>query len=299
MMKRVLIFLVFLILLIKSQLSAQSLLDSLDSIIEQPKQTEYTEATFKATSLVNGQTVELLGKNELAAIISHRFGPISQGSYEFFGLTTNKFRLGLDYGLFNRINLGLGVGNDQRLIDGNIKVKLLRQSSGEHNFPFTIVYSSTGYYTFTRWVYPSRNNLLSSRFFYSHQLLVARKFNNRISLQVTPGIVHRNLVQKENDQNNVYSVAMGGRYKITKRLAMNAEYYYLLPGKTKDGFVSSLSLGLDIETGGHVFQLILTNSESPQEKVFIPETFHKWTNGDIHFGFNIIRVFGMSKHKQE
>ena len=292
-------FLAFLLLLIKSQLSAQSLLDSLDSIVDQPKLTEYTEATFKATRLVNGQTVELLGKNELAAIIAHRFGPISQGSYEFFGLTTNKFRLGLDYGLFNRINLGFGVGNDQRLIDGFIKVKLFRQSSGERNFPFTIVYSSTGYYTFTRWIYPSRNNLLSSRFFYSHQLLIARKFNNRISLQVTPGIVHRNLVQKENDQNNVYSVAMGGRFKLANRLAVNAEYYYLLPGKTNDNYVNSLSIGLDIETGGHVFQLILTNSESPQEKVFIPETTHKWKNGDIHFGFNIIRVFGLSKHKQE
>lgn len=294
-MKRFFFIIFFLLLIGKSQLSAQSLLDSLDSIIDQPKHTEYADATFKAPRLINGQSVELIGKKELAALISHRFGVLSSGAYNFYGLTENRIRLGVDYGLMNRINLGIGVGNDQRLIDGILKIKLIRQSSGGNNSPVTIVYSATGYYTFTKWADTSRNNLLSSRLFYSHQLLIARKFNSRFSLQITPGIVHRNLVQKENDQNNVYSVAMGGRYKLTNRLAVNAEYYFLLPGKTNDNFVNSLSIGLDIETGGHIFQLILTNSESPQEKVFIPETSHKLKDGDIHFGFNIIRVFKLSK----
>ncbi len=274
------------------------MLDSLDNITSQPKQTEYTEATFKAPRLINGQTVELIGKNEMAAIISHRFGTVSNGSYNFYGLLVNSVRLGVDYGLSKRINIGIGLGTYQRLYDGILKVKLLKQSSGEHIFPFTVVFTTTGFYTFEKWTEPNRNNLLSSRFFYSHQLLIARKFNNKISLQVTPGIVHRNLVKRKIDQNNVFSVAMGGRFKVTKRLALNAEYYYLLPGQTAKDYVNSFSLGLDIETGGHVFQLLLTNSNSPQEMVFIPQTNNKWRNGDIHFGFNIIRVFNLSHKKQ-
>lgn len=296
-MRKRTILLILILFFGKSNLFAQNLLDSLDKIVDQPKQTEYTEAIFKAPRLVNGQTVELIGKNELAAIISHRFGPISNGAYNFYGLTENKIRLGLDYGLSNRINLGFGLGSYQRLFDGILKIRLTRQNSGQKSFPLTIVYSSTGYYSFEKWTNPARDNLLSSRFFYSHQLLIARKFNNRISLQIAPGIVHRNLVKREIDQNNVYSVEMGGRFKLTKRLAVNAEYYYLLPGQTAKDFVNSFSLGLDIETGGHVFQLLFTNSISPQEVIYIPETTQKWLKKDIHFGFNIIRVFKLSRQK--
>lgn len=296
-MKKI-IYISLLLLVTLSQAQAQGLLDSLDAIMDQPKTTEFAESTFKAPRLINGQSVELIGKNELAAIISHRFGPTSEGAYNFYGLTESHIRLGLDYGILNRINIGVGVGSYQRLWDGFLKVKLARQSHGQRNFPFTIVYSSTGFYTFTKWADASRDNLLSSRFYYSHQLLIARKFNSRISLQVTPGVIHRNLVPREIDQNNVYSVAFGGRFKLTQRLSVNTEYYYLLPGQTQKDFVNPFSVGLDIETGGHVFQLILSNSQSPQEKVFIPETINKWRNGDIHFGFNIIRVFGLSRKKR-
>ena len=296
-MKKLFCFSFFLILSI-SQLDAQGLLDSLDAIVDPPKTKEFVESTFKAPRLINGQSVELIGRNELAAIISHRFGPTSEGAYNFYGLTESHVRLGLDYGILNRVNVGVGVGSFQRLWDGFLKVKLARQSHGKRSFPFTIVYSATGFYTFTKWTDPSRNNLFTSRFSYSHQLLIARKFNSRISIQITPGVVHRNLVPREIDQNNVYSVAFGGRFKLTKRLSLNTEYYYLLPGQTQKDFVNPFSVGLDIETGGHVFQLILSNAQSPQEKVFIPETTNKWSNGDIHFGFNIVRVFGLSHKKK-
>lgn len=295
-MRKIIVLSILLLLLSNYQLEAQSLLDSLDSVIEQPKHTEFTEATFKAPRLINGHTVELIGKNELAAIISHRFGATSEGAYNFYGLLESRIRLGLDYGLFDRVNLGIGIGSYQHLFDGILKVKIFRQSSGDQNFPFTVVYTATGYYSDEKWTDPTRKNLFSSRLFYSHQLLIARKFNSRISVQVTPGVIHRNLVKREIDQNNVYSITMGGRCKISKRLALNAEYGYLLPGQTKDEFVNSFSLGLDIETGGHVFQILLSNSQSSQDKVFIPETTDKWISGDLHFGFNIIRVFKLSRN---
>lgn len=278
--------------------NAQSLLDSLDSIVNQPKQIEYTEATFKATRFVNGHAVELIGRRELAVIVAHRFAPISEGAYNYFGLMHNIFRLGFDYGLSNRIDIGLGAGTYQRTFDGFLKIKLLRQSKGSKRMPVTVVFTTTTFISAEKWVDPNRDNLFSSRLCYSHQLQIARKFNDKISLQLTPGVVHRNLVKDDADQNNVYSIAMGGRLKLTKRLAFNAEYYYLLPGKTVDDFVNSLSLGFDIETGGHVFQLLFTNSISPQENVFIPETTHKWRDGDVHFGFNIIRVFGLAHTKK-
>ncbi len=297
-MRKIIFTLLFLLLIGKYQTNAQGLLDSLDSITNQAKQVEFTEATFKAQRLVNGQTVELIGKKEMAVIIAHRFAPISEGAYNFFGLTQNSIRLGADYGLSNRINFGFGIGSYQRTFDGFIKILLLKQSHGFKSMPVTVALSSTAFITAEKWQDPSRNNLSSSRLFYSHQLLIARKFNNRISIQVTPGIVHRNLVKREIDQNSVYSIAAGGRFKLTNRLALNAEYYYLLPGQTADDFVNSFSLGFDIETGGHVFQLLFTNSISPQENVFIPETTHKWRDGDVHFGFNIIRVFGLARAKK-
>lgn len=296
-MRKLIILSVILLAISESKISAQSLLDSLDSFVGQTKQTEYAEATFKAPRLINGQTVELIGKKELGVIISHRFGSINEGAYNFYGLTESKIRLGVDYGLVDKINIGFGVASYQRTFDGFFKINLLRQSNGNRKIPFTIVYTSTAYYTAEKWTEPDRKNLLSSRFFYSHQLQIARKLGNRVSLQFTPGVVHRNLVKREIDQNNVYSIGLGGRFKLTKRLALNTEYYYLLPGQTAKDFVNSFSLGLDIETGGHVFQLLFTNSLSPQEFIVIPETTNKWVNKDIHFGFNIIRVIGLSHKK--
>lgn len=294
-MRRLTISFTLLLLLGRLNVPAQSLLDSLNSIVEQPLTPNYTEATFKAPRVINGHSVELLGRNEMAAIISHRFGAFSQGSYDMYGLMESHVRLGVDYGLSKKINLGVGIGTFQRTWDGFLKVKLLSQSSGSRTMPITIVYTSSIFYTFEK--VEKKYGLLSSRFNYSHQLHIARKFNNRLSLQITPGLVHRNLVREDEDQNNVFSTAIAGRFKLTQRLAFNAEYYYLLPGKTADDFTNSFSLSFDIETGGHIFQLLCSNSVSSQEKIFIAETNEKWTDGGIHFGFNIIRVFGLSKNK--
>ncbi len=280
-----------------SPLLAQGLLDSLENLSIIPQKTEYAEATFKAPLLVNGHTIELVGNNELAVLISHRFGPISSGAYNFFGLLENKMRLGLDYGLSKRINLGVGISSYYRTFDGFLKMLLFRQSSGEKVFPVSVVYTSTAYISAEKWSDPNRDNLFSSRLSYSHQLHIARKIGPKLSLQITPGVIHRNLVTTEVDQNNVFSLGFGGRYKLSKHISLNAEYYHLMPGQTAKDFENSLSLGFDIETGGHVFQLLFTNSDSPQDLYFIPKTTQRWVNGDINFGFNIIRVFGLTGNK--
>jgi hypothetical protein len=133
---------------------------------------------------------------------------------------------------------------------------------------------------------------------YAHQLLIARKFTQGISFQLTPTYIHRNLVETVDDQNDVFAIGAGGRVKITKRMAINAEYFYLLPGQTADDFYDSFSVGLDLETGGHVFQIYLTNSKGLIEEQFIPATEGSWAKGDIHIGFNIHRTFQLKKPKQ-
>jgi hypothetical protein len=136
------------------------------------------------------------------------------------------------------------------------------------------------------------------RLAYTHQMIIGRKFNDAISLQLMPTIVHRNLVQTAAEKNTVYAQGIAGRWKFIPRVALNAEYFYVLPGQLADGYTNSFSLGFDIETGGHVFQLHFTNSPIMIDKGFITETTGKWGKGDIHFGFNISRVFTVKKPKK-
>ncbi|HET6559870.1 MAG TPA: DUF5777 family beta-barrel protein, partial [Prolixibacteraceae bacterium] len=140
------------------------------------------------------------------------------------------------------------------------------------------------------------SNYFSSRLAYVQQLLIARKINENLSIQLTPTYIHRNLVKTELDQNDIYALGAGGRYKLSKRLSINGEYYYtyqpnadFLDPRT----YNVLSVGVDIETGGHVFQIMLTNTQGMREGTFIPATLGSWDNGDIHLGFNISRVFAL------
>jgi hypothetical protein len=134
---------------------------------------------------------------------------------------------------------------------------------------------------------------------YVAQVLIARKISQSFSIQLTPSYVHRNLVATELDPNDLYSIGAGGRMKLSRRISLNAEYYYLLNPRTymSQQIYNPFSVGVDIETGGHVFQLFFSNSLGMIEKSFIGETTGSWAKGDIHFGFNISRVFTLNKRK--
>ena len=147
------------------------------------------------------------------------------------------------------------------------------------------------------WRYPDRDNHPSSRLYYTFQLIVGRKFSEGFSLQLSPTLVHRNLVATVNESNDVYALGIAARQKLNKRLAVNAEYIYVFPDQLGSAFTNSLSIGLDIETGGHVFQLHFTNSTSMVPKGYITETVGDWAKGDVHFGFNVSRVFTVVKPK--
>lgn len=263
-------------------------------------ETEFTIGTFKSTTISNGHSVETLTKGVMDFVINHRFGTINTGLYEWFGLDNATVRIAFDYGITDNLMIGLGHASFDKQYDGFIKYKLLKQSKGKINMPVTLDVMFT---TMVRTTKDPPNQgyktLFKDRVFYSWQVLAARKFSEDFSLQIMPTLVHYNLVGTSNLKNNILSMGIGGRKKITKRMAINAEYYYNLPNSKIPGTKNSLCLGLDIETGGHVFQLIFTNGTGIAPRPFITETTGTWGNGDIHFGFNVHRAFQMRKKKMK
>jgi hypothetical protein len=280
-------------------LYAQSLEDILNEKLEAKGDTDFTFATFKAGRIINGHSIESTEKGDLQFIVAHRFGTLNSGFYNFFGLDEATTRLGLDYGITDRINVGIGRSTYQKTWDGFLKLKILRQGTGPKTFPFTLsLLLGSDLNTFKD---PAAENEYSfaNRLSYVTQLLAARKFGPRLSLQISPTYIHKNLVPRKIDQNNIFALGAGGRYKLGNRVSLNAEYFYLLPGQSADDYRNSFSIGVDLETGGHVFQLHLTNSRSMIERGFITETTGNWLEGDIHFGFNLTRNFGLQRIYQD
>lgn len=268
------------------------LLDFLDAESEPVPQ--YALATFKGTKIINTQSVALPAEGELQFLIQHRFGTINQGAYELWGLDQASIRLGLDYGVTEWLAVGVGRSSFQKTYDGSVKVRLLRQQTGLKEIPLNLTYFTGLAINGLKWEDPERENYFSSRMSYVHQLLIARKFGSRLSIQLTPTFVHRNLVATSARGNDDYALGFGGRYKINSRVSINWDYYALAKNEvTEESLRNSLSIGVDIETGGHVFQLHATNSQGMFERSFITETVGQWSEGDIYFGFNISRVFSL------
>jgi hypothetical protein len=276
----------------------------LDKMLEEEQKKEaknkvqYTEATFKTTRLINGHSIENTAPGILDLKIQHRFGQLNAGLYELFGLDNASMRWGFDYGISPRLSIGIGRSTYQKQYDAFFKYKILRQSTGKVNMPVSLSLVGSAMVQTLKWPDPSRENYFSSRLYYAYQLLVARKFSESTSLQIMPTLVHHNLVPLSTDPNDVIAVGIGGRQKISKRVSINVEYYYQLPEFKLSNTTNSVSFGFDIETGGHVFQLHVTNSPGMTERTFISENFGKWDKGDILFGFNISRVFSFKKKKK-
>lgn len=265
--------------------------DDLLSLLGGEEEQTYTTATFKTTRIINMHSVENAAAGVMDFRISHRFGFINSGAYDLFGLDQALMRIGFEYGVTDRLMVGFGRSNVNKAYDTFLKYKILRQGSGKRNIPISVSYFASAVCNTVKWSDPNRDNYFSSRMQYTHQLLIARKFNNDLSLQLTPTLVHKNLVPTVQDKNDILAMGFGGRYKLTQRFSVNGEYIYVLPNQITSTFYNSLSLGVDIETGGHVFQLHLTNSTSMLEPGFITESVGQWKKGGIHFGFNVSRVF--------
>ncbi|MEQ6118645.1 DUF5777 family beta-barrel protein [Reichenbachiella sp. MALMAid0571] len=265
------------------------LLDMLEK--EQEEVPEFATATFKGTRIINGHSIETRHKGTLDFIISHRFGELNRGWYELWGLDQSNIRLGLEYAPTENLYIGLARNSYEKTYDGFAKYLALKQKS-EGGMPVSVaVFGSMALKTLRN---PSQDLDFQDKLAFTAQLLIARKFNNRFSLQVTPGLIHYNLVKPIYTKNDCIAVGVGGRYKVTNRISVNVEYFYQAQAIGPATY-NPIAIGVDIETGGHVFQLQLTNATAMIEKGFIGETENNFFNGDIHFGFNISRTFQLKK----
>jgi opacity protein-like surface antigen len=216
--------------------------------------------------------MEMLRPGVLDFRILHRFGNINQGLSEFFGLDQATIRLGLDYGISNNLTIGVGRGTFKKEIDGFIKWRAVQQSKGPGSFPVSLVAVAGSTIVGAPWADPTRKNYFSSRVGYYGQAIIGRKFNENFTLQVMPTVLHRNIVETKADPNDLYAAGAGARMKLNKRISVNVDYYYVVNQNTDRNLHNPLSVGFDIETGGHVFQLHFTNAVGMNERVFLTET---------------------------
>lgn len=268
-----------------------------------PPDKEYTYATFKGTRLVNLHTVETLGKGALEFRIAHRFAPLSSGMNGFYGLDgPASIQLRLDYAVTDRLLVGIGRTSEKKIVDGFVKYKWLRQTS-DNSMPVTVTpigsINITTEQNPTGDVGPNHYEYFSSRMAYYSSIMIARKFNPQFSAQLSPIYIHYNLVDNLSDKNDMISLAGSFRYKFTRSVAFTVEYIQRLNQYTRDQSVYNnvLSLGFDIETGGHVFQVFFTNGYSINEVRTIPYTAGGLN--EMRLGFNISRTFDVGKKKKK
>jgi len=279
--------LLLILTIFQGYISAQTLEDLLEAKL--PAESEYAYSTFKSTRIVNGHSIQRMPEKQLDFRISHRFSELNGGIYEFFGLDYAQIHLSLEYGIKDWLMVGLGRSNFEKTADGFAKFSVLRQSSGERNMPVHLSFLLSAEAYGMKWLDQADRDL--------QQILIARKFNDAFSIQFTPTHLYRNLPPGPSETNSLFALGVGGMVKVTSRMSLNGEYYPVFRDQTEFSGIkyhNPFSIGVDIETGGHVFQLMLTNSRSMREGSFIGRTTGNWLDGDIHFGFNISRVFSFN-----
>lgn len=298
MIKKLLIRYILVLLFVPSMHLAVFAQDDLMDILgeEVEEEIDYTAYTFKSSHIINGHSIEQMKKQQLDFRINHRFGQLNSGAYELWGLDNAVINFCFDYGITDWLMIGLRRGTYQKTYDGSLKFRILRQSKGKRVMPVSLSYYADMSVNTLKISDPNIEDIFSNRVAYAHQILIARKFSDKISLQISPTFIHRNLVDAA-QENDVYAIGIGGRYKFIRRVAFTFEYFYSSNTSANDALYNSLSVGFDIETGGHVFQVFLTNSKPMIEKGFIAETSGNWADGGIYFGFNISRVFAIGKAK--
>jgi hypothetical protein len=294
--------LVFFFLLPVISYSQDDLLNELEGTPETAKQ--FASAAFKGSRLINGHTVEARGQGELEFIFQHRFGLISGGLYEMYGLDQAFVRLGLDYGITDRLSASISRNSVDKTMDGYLKLKALKQSSGGGS-PVTLTALGGIAYRVSPKKSQDPDFNAVNRIAYVGQLLIARKFAPWLSLQLMPTLVHKNAVVQRLEDNNTFAMGVGGRLKVSRTMALTTEFYPRInaPGNAAliddniEPKYNSFGFGIDLETGGHVFQLVITNTQSLTERAFITENTGGYGLRDLHFGFNVTRGFQVGKRR--
>ena len=263
--------------------------DLLDEIDTESNEKEYVSAAFKGLKVVNFESTKLVSKKEFTFIVAHRFGSIENGFENFFGLDDAVTRLNFVYGISDGFNISVSRSSFQKIYEGAIKYRLFRQQ--KNGFPFTIV----GYNSVLINTSLDEANLplleFENRVGYTTQLLVSRKFDENFSLLLAPTFFHDNYVPIDSQDNSQYAIGFGGRYKLTKRWSINVDYGWHLNRASDSLYRNPLSIGFDLETGGHVFQMHFTNAQPMNTNMFLGQATGDWSDGNIFFGFNLSRRF--------
>ena len=252
------------------------------------KDKEPVSVTFLGERIGNGPSVEVPGKNELNLIISHRFGRIDGGFYELFGLDDATMRMGFDYGITDRFAVGIGRSSLLKTFDFYLKYKILNQA--KNGSPISLaLYSSLNHISQLRYFQGDNDNFID-RSGMSLLLPIARKFGDFMALQITPAWQRNIYVPELGEGTDIYALGAGLRVKLSHRVHFTGEYFHLLKTPYSERY-SPLTLGFDLDTGGHLFQLVFSNSQGMTEKTYLADTRGKWQDKEIYFGFNLIRVF--------
>lgn len=277
-----------------AQAQDSTIINKEDDFVQLTDPKEEVTATFKTTRIANGHTVELCKTGVLDVRINHRFGRINEGVNSFFGLDNAVTRIGFDYGVTDYLMAGVGRSTLNKEYDGFVKLKLLKQRKTK--IPVTVSYLAGVYIVSEK--YAIKDLAFFNRVTYLHQLLVARKFSDKLSLQVMPTLLHFNATSVASEENTIVAFGFGGRYKISKRAALTVEYHFVPEKFKRENNFDPLTIGIDIETGGHVFQMFFSNASGISERSLFTSTTSQWSKGQLHFGFNISRVFTVKGKKK-
>ena len=274
-------------LLISFVINSQN--DLLDEINTDSTGTQYATAAFKGLKVVNFESTKLVADKDFTFIVSHRFGSIKNGIDTFFGLDEAVTRLNFVYGISEAINIGVSRSSFLKIFDISTKYRLLRQV--KNGFPFTIV----GYNSILINTALEKDDLplleFKHRLGYTVQFLISRKVNTNFSVELAPTFFHDNYVVINEQSNSQFALGLGGRYKLTNRWSFNADYGWHLNRASNSPFKNPLSIGFDLETGGHVFQMHFSNAQAMNTNGFLGQGTGDWSDGNIYFGFNLSRTF--------
>ena len=264
----------------------------LKDLEKEQKDNNKVTGAFKSSRVINGHSMEMLGAGMLDFRILHRFGPVKQGIGDLFGLDQASMRMGFDFGLSNDLTIGFGRTTFKKEYDAFIKYRLIQQA--QTGTPFSLVaVAGTSIFTYKS-PDPLKPLTFNDRTGYYAQLIIGRKFNEAFSLQLSPTLVYRNMIDPAYKK-TIYALGIGARHKISKRVAFVVDYSLVANGLPMSVGTNPLSIGVDIETGGHVFQLHFSNSTGMNERSFITETTNSWSKGEFQFGFNLSRIFSLKK----
>lgn len=289
-MKKIIIAFILCLSFVKLYAQEVSLLDSM---MQSNRQSQKISGAFKSTRVINAHSIEMLGKKNLDVRILHRFGMINQGIKQFFGLDLASMRMGADYGITDYITVGLGRSTFRKELDAFVKIRLLQQATGYKPIPVSVIVVS-GATLWTEKSFDSIQPTIGERTSYYLQFVIGRKITSSLSLQASPIVLYSSRADNVGNTNTVVALGGGGRIKFSKRMAFTFDYHHVLGPKTP-GFRSPLSAGIDIETGGHVFQLHFSNAVGMNERAYIAQTTNEFFKGDIRFGFNLSRLFFIGK----